>query len=171
MRTMRKLTTAVAAGVFLLPSLLFAESFRALVTDVPDGDTLKVLRTDVGTSWIVRLYGIDCPKIGQAYGREAKEFTESLAVGRTVLVEVVETDRKGRIVATVTLSDGTRIGHRLLKNGWAWWYRKKSPDNEFYQALEHQARVLRIGLWRDSNPLPPWEWRRHRNQNGLSPLQ
>ena len=29
-------------------------------------------------------------------------------------------------------------------------------------AVQAEARAARRGLWRDTNPVPPWEWRRKR---------
>ncbi len=29
-----------------------------------------------------------------------------------------------------------------------------------YEAAEASARVGRVGLWQDADPVPPWEWRR-----------
>lgn len=34
----------------------------------------------------VRLNGIDCPELGQAFGRRAKQFTSQLAFGKEVVV-------------------------------------------------------------------------------------
>ena len=33
-------------------------------------------------------------------------------------------------------------------------------DQVLYEAAEDQARAERVGLWRDPDPVPPWEWRR-----------
>ena len=54
---------------------------------------------------------------------------------------------------------------KIVRAGLAWWYRKyaqeQSPqDQERYETAEAEARAERSGLWRDPNPLPPWEWRR-----------
>ena len=34
------------------------------------------------------------------------------------------------------------------------------PEDVILVALEAAARVARKGLWADSNPMPPWEWRK-----------
>jgi endonuclease YncB( thermonuclease family) len=49
----------------------------------------------------------------------------------------------------------------------AWWYRgyarEQSPhDQKIYADAEQNARAGRRGLWRDTDPLPPWEWRSQR---------
>jgi endonuclease YncB( thermonuclease family) len=38
---------------------------------------------------------------------------------------------------------------------------EQSPaDRVLYKDAENRAREKRLGLWRDPNPVPPWEWRR-----------
>lgn len=56
-------------------------------------------------------------------------------------------------------------GMAQLSAGMAWWYRKYSAeqskgDRVLYEAEEEKARVRGQGLWRDADPVPPWEWRR-----------
>ena len=29
-----------------------------------------------------------------------------------------------------------------------------------YSELENEAKINRIGLWSEHNPIPPWEWRK-----------
>jgi endonuclease YncB( thermonuclease family) len=50
--------------------------FDALVVGVHDGDTITVLRDRQRIR--VRLHGIDCPELGQPFGRPAKRLTSSL---------------------------------------------------------------------------------------------
>jgi len=57
---------------------------------VKDGDTLEVMKEGVAVR--VRLYGIDCPEKGQAFGERAKKFASDLAFGKTV--KVIEKDRE-----------------------------------------------------------------------------
>jgi hypothetical protein len=44
------------------------------------------------------------------------------------------------------------------KNGLAWHYRKYSKDG-LLQQLENTARKNKVGLWREENAIPAWEWR------------
>ena len=46
-----------------------------------------------------------------------------------------------------------------MAEGWCWWYRKYAPEDVILAALEAAARVARKGLWVDSSPMLPWEWR------------
>jgi len=55
----------------------------------------------------------------------------------------------------------------LLRQGLCWAYEKYvgEASDEIqarYRDAEDAAQVQRAGLWRDPDPVPPWEWRRLR---------
>jgi endonuclease YncB( thermonuclease family) len=63
-----------------------------------------------------------------------------------------------------TVEVGLDIGHAQLLAVLAWWFRgyavEQAPDQSGgYESAEREARARHIGLWRDSDPVPPWEWR------------
>lgn len=128
---------------------------------VGDGDTLEVLHA--GKPQRIRLFGVDCPELGQAYGRRAREFTSRHAADKTVTVNVVDRDRYDRLVGEVILPNGQSLNRILVENGLAWWYRQFSKDKTLGE-LEATARRERRGLWADKSPVPPWEWRRTEQQ-------
>jgi endonuclease YncB( thermonuclease family) len=130
--------------------------FSGRIVGISDGDTIKVMH--IGRAEKVRLYGIDCPEKGQAYGNKAKQFTSEMVFGKTVTVHVTDTDRYGRTVADVILPDGRVLNRELVAAGLAWWYRRYSQDASLGQ-LEAEARAAQQGLWADPNPVPPWCWR------------
>lgn len=141
--------------------------FGGRVVAVTDGDTIKVLD---GTQEIrVRLSGIDCPELGQPFGKAAKQFASIAAFGKTVAVDVVELDRYGRTVGVVILPDGTKLNHKLVEAGLAWWYQKYAPDDARLEALELEAKAAKRGLWADANPVPPWDWRRGTRPESFDP--
>jgi endonuclease YncB( thermonuclease family) len=47
----------------------------------------------------------------------------------------------------------------MIKDGYAWHYKKYSKDNSFAKA-EQQARAGRKGLWNNNNAVAPWEFRK-----------
>lgn len=142
--------------VFLLLTLS-AFAFTGKVVKVADGDTITVL---VDNKMIkVRLDGIDCPEKGQPWGKAARNFTCIFAFNEIVTVEEQGTDKYGRTLGIVILSDKTNLNQELLSAGLAWWYWKYS-DDKYLGELEQEARENQQGLWRDSNPVPPWEWRK-----------
>ncbi len=70
-------------------------------------------------------------------------------------------DRYGRIVGK-GLVDACL---EQVKAGFAWHYKRyqheQSPeDQRLYADAENQARNNGLGLWRENNPNPPWEYRR-----------
>jgi len=70
---------------------------------VADGDTITVSRNAQRVK--VRLYGIDTPEKSQYYGQNAKQFTSSQIMGKTVEVEEIDIDRYGRAVGIVSVGD------------------------------------------------------------------
>ena len=67
-------------------------------------------------------------------------------------------DRYGRELAEVFLPDGRSLNRELVSAGLAWWYRKYSTDRSL-ENLEQTARKVHRGLWADSNPEAPWDFR------------
>jgi endonuclease YncB( thermonuclease family) len=80
-----------------------------------------------------------------------------------VVIDFHDYDRYGRILGKVLLSnEGMNL--EQVKAGLAWHYkeyqREQSPsDRVKYSDAEREARRLRLGLWQDPNPVPPWEYR------------
>jgi endonuclease YncB( thermonuclease family) len=128
-----------------------------------DGDTAKIVRSDTGKQIKVRFAGIDTPEKKQAYGQAAKKYVKGLIAGKTVRVEPVTIDRYGRTVGYIWLN-GKEINLKIVAAGYAWMYRQYSPKPKSraakYHNAEASAKVRKAGLWKDPNPMPPWEWRR-----------
>jgi endonuclease YncB( thermonuclease family) len=142
----------------ILASCLLAQTeLEGKVVRVIDGDSIVVLCQK--TTYEIRLEGVDCPEMGQPFGKTAKKFTSRLVYGEIVTVQVKELDKYGRTVGTVFLSDGTNLCQELVKSGLAWWYRQYSPYDEMLKELELEARLDKRGLWSQPDPTPPWEKR------------
>ena len=147
--------------VVLLLGLANAADFPAKVIHVADGDTITVLN-DQHEEIKIRLNGIDCPEKAQSYGNKAKQFTKDLVHGEMVTIKADETDRYGRTIGDVILEDSRNLNQELVKAGLAWWYFKYSDDEQLGM-LEAKAKMAKVGLWADKNPIPPWIFR-HPNQ-------
>jgi endonuclease YncB( thermonuclease family) len=102
-------------AALLVPTGARGEAFTGLVVGISDGDTLRVVRD--GHAVKVRLYGVDAPEKGQAFGTAARQATAALAFQQTVTVEVRATDRWGRLVGAVRLPDGRNLSHELVRAG------------------------------------------------------
>ena len=135
--------------------------FSGPVVSVLDGDTLEVLHDQHPER--IRLSGIDCPEKGQAFGQKAKHAASALAFGKDVTIQAHGHDKYQRTIGKMILPDGTNLNQELVKQGWCWWYRKYAPGDTVLEGLEHEAREARRGLWVDSVPIPPWEWRKRRD--------
>jgi len=145
----------------VLASCLIAQTeLSGKVVRVIDGDSIVILCNK--TSYEIRLEGVDCPELGQPFGKAAKKFTSKMAYGKVVTVQVKELDKYGRTVGTVYLPDGTNLCRELIKAGLAWWYWRYS-DDESLGELEKEARQAGLGLWAMPNPTPPWE-ERHKEE-------
>ena len=100
--------------VFLLLLLTvpnLSSAWSGKVVGVADGDTITVLWDKVQMR--IRLYGIDTPEMGQAYGKRAKQFTSGIVSGENVRVESITEDRYGRTVGIVFL-DGLNLNEELI---------------------------------------------------------
>ncbi len=142
-----------------------AETITGLVVGVSDGDTITVLDANK-VQHKIRLAGIDAPEKKQAFGNRSKESLSALAFDKTVNVETDKQDRYGRQVGKV-LVNGQDVNLVQVERGMAWFYRQyqreQSPnDRRLYEAAEDAARADKRGLWRDAEPLPPWEFRHNK---------
>ena len=156
---MRGLVLALA---LVVAPLAGAETLIGRVVGIADGDTLTVLDTS-NQQHKIRLYGIDAPEKKQPFGTRSKQNLASLAFAKYAVVEWTKPDRYGRIVGKVIV-DGQDVGLRQIEAGLAWWYRKyareQSPQDQVtYAQAEEAARMARVGLWQDSQAVPPWEYR------------
>jgi endonuclease YncB( thermonuclease family) len=81
-------------------------------------------------------------------------------MGRQVTAEIVDIDQYKRAVAVIRYS-GRDINREMVADGMAWAYRRylHGPYESEYISSENRARSHRTGLWRESNPQPPWEFR------------
>jgi endonuclease YncB( thermonuclease family) len=134
------------------------DGVRGKVTGIKDGDTFEILIDRKPE--VVRLAHIDCPERGQPFGKAAKQLASDLCFGKLVVVkEEGRRDRYGRMIATVSLKNGTVVNKELVRSGLAWHFIRYS-DDKAYARLEREARAAKIGLWSEARPVPPWEWRK-----------
>lgn len=124
----------------------------------PDGDTLKVLTAKRGLV-VVRLAGVDCPEHGQGHWRAAKAHLVAMVGSSDVTIACYKTDRYSREVCNVRTAAGD-LGAGLLEAGLAWHYKtyqneQPPAERDLYARLELKARERRVGLWQESDPMPP----------------
>jgi endonuclease YncB( thermonuclease family) len=136
-----------------------------MVRAVYDGDTV-LLATREESRLKVRLYGIDAPETtkpntpGQPFGEVSKRTLMYKIMGRQVSAEIVDIDQYKRAVAVIRYA-GRDINREMVAEGMAWAYRQylQGAYTSEYIGAESRARSRRSGLWRDTNPQPPWDFR------------
>jgi endonuclease YncB( thermonuclease family) len=130
--------------------------------NIPDGDTFTLL-TNENKSIRIRLYGIDAPERGQDYYQASKQYLGSMLQGQNLTVQVRDTDQYKRIVGDVYLPDKRHVNKAMVEAGLAWHY-KQFSKNEDLAIAEEQAKEKRLGLWKQPNAQPPWEWRKEKRK-------
>ena len=141
-----------------------AESLRAVVVSVGDGDTIRVQRD--ASVFTVRLACIDAPETAQQpYGIQSRQaLRQRLPVGQPVVLEIQTTDRYGRRVAEVFSRGNVNLA--LVEAGHAFAYRQYLKQCDARQYLEAEARASRrgAGIWQVSGGITrPWDFRRGRS--------
>jgi micrococcal nuclease len=127
------------------------------VKRVIDGDTVLVSGLPTGTG-LVRLTGVNAPETGEGrtkrecFGAEARRWLADKAPrgSRLSLVfDVGQRDRFGRVLAYVYRADGTFLNAALVENGYA--HTMTIPPNVRHanelQELQRSARSQKRGLW------------------------
>lgn len=141
--------------LFFLTQSAFAD-FVGQVVAVTDGDTIKIMRDGVPVK--VRLKAIDAPESCQGYGAEALIHLSSLVLAQDVTVVERGRDKYGRTLGYV-FANGVDVNAAMIADGYAWLYLSKSPR---LKALESAAREAHSGLWAESNPEKPSDFRKRK---------
>lgn len=165
----------LAALLVVFAAAAGAATLTGRVVAITDGDTITLLDAD-RVQHKIRLSGIDAPEKankkvpldvgGQPFGELSKRHLSDLIFNKQVSIEWNKKDRYGRTVGKVIV-DGVDANLEQIKAGMAWWYakyrREQMPaDQRLYSEAEQMVREGRVGLWRDIEPVAPWEWRRRR---------
>jgi endonuclease YncB( thermonuclease family) len=146
-----------------LSNFVHAKTIEGLVVGVADGDTITVLDQQKNT-YKIRLQGIDAPEKKQAFGEKSKQSLHDLVHSKQVRIEYDKEDKYGRIVGKVTVDD-VDVCLQQLVLGMAWHYKKYQneqsvSDRALYSDTELKSKSLKLGLWTDDTPMPPWEFRK-----------
>lgn len=160
---------AVALMTFALGiGLCQAATLTGRVVGIADGDTITVLDA-TNTQHKIRLAGIDAPEKKQPYGQASKQHLSDQVFNKDVSLDCGKTDRYKRSICVVRIF-GKDANLEQVKAGMAWWYRKYQNEQTAqqradYEAAEAVAKSARIGLWRDAEPVAPWDWRHKKRED------
>jgi endonuclease YncB( thermonuclease family) len=151
--------------LFVLALLLgltcHAGTIEGRVVRVADGNTITVLDARK-VQHKIRLAGTDAPEKFQAFGQRSKDSLSALVFRLEVTVQTRKRDKYGPEVGKV-LVGGLDANLEQVRRGFAWHYNaheQSAEDRRAYAAAEAEARLQRVGLWRDAHPVPPWEFRK-----------
>ncbi len=143
--------------ILLFISNVFASTFSATVVKVIDGDTVDVISKE-GIPVRIRMEAIDAPERTQSYGKESKETLQELLLNKEVSVSFSDKDFYGRLIGTIFLKD-VDVNLMMIQIGLAWFFDEYS-NNEKYALSQKEAQKKKLGLWVDSECIPPWEFRK-----------
>lgn len=147
------------------PTLKKGGTVSGKVISIIDGDTYDLFLQ--GNKTIrVRMEGIDAPEKGMPFYQKSKKYLSSLCFGKQVTIKITGVDNHERFLAYSYIEDGKELSQEMIKAGFAWHFKKYNSDSELSK-LEMVAKNLKIGLWIDENPMPPWE-NRKLHRNGIS---
>ncbi|MFM7074481.1 MAG: thermonuclease family protein [Planctomycetaceae bacterium] len=147
-------------------SLRRGETFEVSVVGVHDGDSLTGL-TGEKRQVKIRLDSVDAPELGQPFGKAAKRALSEKVFGKPADIVVVSHDPYGRIVARVRVA-GRDVAADLVREGFAWCDPRFNHDASL-AALDQAARRSKKGLWADTAPTAPWDYRKHRERKSEPP--
>ncbi|WP_301099756.1 thermonuclease family protein [Otariodibacter sp.] len=142
------------------------QGIQCKVVGVIDGDTLICLyqKSEIR----VRLLYIDAPEYKQSFSNKAKQVLAKLVLKKEVNVVSTGYDQYHRLLGVIYDEKQRNINLALVEQGMAWAYYKTKP---IYQQAEQQARLARIGLWQDPNPINPADWRKNKRSHSSKNLQ
>lgn len=157
-----------------LPALLLgallcaatAHAFPAEVLSIHDGDSITARRVGAKQEkpQKVRIYGIDCPELGQPYGEEARALAKQVLDGKTVEIVPAQKGKsyKREVGGIVLVSDMLVIQDALVSAGLAWVDDRfcKLPVCDLWRLHQREAKAAGRGLWVDEAAVPPWTWRK-----------
>lgn len=151
----------LAMACSLTPAAVHADTFTGLVVSIVDGDTLVL---QVGRQhYTLELVAIDAPESVQAWGAQSRTHLSRLAINQPATARCTLLERWDHHLCSIQVN-GIDLGQQQLANGMAWWDRQNASTlsadaSSAYAHAELMAKLRRLGLWGETNPVPPWQFR------------
>lgn len=137
---------------------------NAYVSEVLDGDTVKLLIIETDSFEKVRLLYVDAPENKQTFGYSAKQLLKKEIEGKTVKIRWAARDKYNRILGELYReSDNYSVNYWLVKIGAAWPYTVPKARPEFHFA-KAEAQKLELGLWKNKRVVEPQIWRKKQKE-------
>lgn len=157
-------------------TFISAQSVKAKVYAVHDGDSFKVLVEGETVKKWVRIQGVDCPEVYspyvskvQPYGKQAGDSLRALIKHQVIDIEPVGTDVHRRTVVMAGMyssPDSTEyidLTDYIIKRGWGWYTIDSLMPPNYIESLkraQQTARDAKLGLWGEpGRKIRPSAWR------------
>lgn len=139
------------------------KTYWCRVIAVSDGDTLTCTRLNVRRSQTkLRFAYVDAPESSQSYGKESQRVIKAMVYKKLVRVKITDVDRYGRCVGVI-YRYRRNMNEEMVKRGAAWVYEEYIRDKkhlQYMKSLQDKARKQKKGLWKESRPMRPKEYRK-----------
>jgi endonuclease YncB( thermonuclease family) len=152
------------AAFMLFPAVADATTLTGRIVSIADGDTLTL---QVGRQQhALKLVAIDAPERYQAWGDRSQANLSRLVLNQMAVADCSGFDPRSNRLCKLTVNR-VDIGLEQVQSGMAWWSRQEAhaqtaEDQSAYSHAELMAKLRRLGLWGDTHPVPPWEFRNER---------
>ena len=153
----------IKKNAFLYLSILLLSTnliSKELLTDISfvDGDSLRGIYKNELIK--IRLAEIDAPELKQSFGLDSKNCLINLIQesNNEVFFKFKEKDRYDRHVGWI-YSKNLDINLEMVKKGCAWVYDRYVKRKVLFKHQDN-ARENNIGLWKNSEAIAPWKWRK-----------
>lgn len=146
----------VVALALLGAAVSDAAELQGRIVHVIDGDGLIVLVGDKRLN--VRLEHIDAPELKQPYGIQSRQSLIAICGGEVAKVEQSGKDRNGRTLGRA-ICNGRDAGAEQVRRGLAHVFERYAPADSPLYRLQEDAQAAKRGVWAQSPPVVPWEWR------------
>lgn len=165
---MKKLINkTLVVSVILIVSASIGEAQRLeklTVVKVKDGDTVVAVSGE-NKRIEIRLHGVDSPDRCQPFYQEAKEFASNQLLNKNIMYLETDIDRFERSVGEIYIQGADQadtydvwFNQVLVEAGLAWYWSRYSNSDKL-QSAQSEAQQSKRGLWHESHPTPPWEFR------------
>ena len=127
-----------------------------------DGDTCT---TDKGEK--IRLACIDAPERDQPFGKASRNHLKEIIKDRPVKIDRINTDRFGRTIAILYISDRGKwqaVQSLQARAGTVWAFDRFKRNCPIWQSIDREFKIAqskKIGLFADRQAIEPWIWRQN----------
>ena len=127
-----------------------------------DGDTCT---TDKGEK--IRLGCVDAPELKQPFGKASRNHLKEIIKDRPVKIDRINTDRFGRTIAILYISDRGKwqtVQSLQARAGTVWAFDRFKRNCPIWQSIDREFKIAqskKIGLFADRQAIEPWIWRQN----------